>query len=83
MDRGIWATWYDLADDSRSRFLDWLHTYYLPELQHRPGFAWSAHCPIANREFEVMVHYGKSNRRSENNKRISKLPSLTCQGLSV
>jgi hypothetical protein len=51
MDHGIWATWYDLADDSRSRFLDWLHTHYLPELQHRPGFAWSAHCPIANREF--------------------------------
>ena len=43
MDHGIWATWYDLADDSRGRFLDWLHTHYLPELQQRPGFAWSAH----------------------------------------
>ena len=43
MDHGIWATWYDLADDSRGRFLDWLHTRYLPELQRRPGFAWAAH----------------------------------------
>ncbi len=43
MDHGIWATWYDLADDSRGRFLDWLHMHYLPALQQRPGFAWSAH----------------------------------------
>ena len=43
MDLGIWATWYDLADETRARFLDWLHGTYLPELQQRPGFAWVAH----------------------------------------
>ena len=43
MDLGIWATWYDLADDTRGRFLDWLHDTYLPALQQRPGFAWAAH----------------------------------------
>lgn len=43
MDRGIWATWYDLADGARERFLDWLHGRYLPALQQRPGFAWVAH----------------------------------------
>ena len=43
MDHGIWATWYDLADDTRARFLDWLHGSYLPALQQRPGFAWVAH----------------------------------------
>ena len=43
MDNGIWATWYDLADDTRDRFLAWLHGKYLPELRLRPGYAWVAH----------------------------------------
>ncbi len=43
MDQGIWATWYDLEDGDRDRFLDWLHGDYLPALQARPGFAWAAH----------------------------------------
>ena len=43
MDHGIWATWYDLADDTREKFIDWLHGTYLPALQARPGFAWAAH----------------------------------------
>lgn len=43
MDHGIWATWYDLADDTRERFLGWLHGIYLPALQQMPGFAWAAH----------------------------------------
>lgn len=43
MDHGIWATWYDLAEDARERFLGWLHGEYLPALQQRPGFAWAAH----------------------------------------
>ncbi len=43
MDRAIWATWYDLPDEGRSEYLDWLHGEYLPELQSRPGIAWAAH----------------------------------------
>jgi hypothetical protein len=43
MDNGIWATWYDLAEDSRGRFLAWLHGSYLPALRQRPGYAWVAH----------------------------------------
>jgi hypothetical protein len=43
MDHGIWATWYDLADGDRERFLAWLHGEYLPELKTRPGCAWVAH----------------------------------------
>ena len=39
--------------------------------------------PIVNSEFKVMPRYGKSKRRSENSSRTSRLPSLTCQGLSV
>jgi hypothetical protein len=43
MDQGIWATWYDLPDDDREIFIDWLHNEYLPELKMRPGYAWVAH----------------------------------------
>ena len=47
MDNGIWATWYDLADDAnspgRDAFLDWLHGDYLPEIQSKAGIAWAAH----------------------------------------
>jgi len=43
MDQAIWATWYDLPDEARDEYLDWLHGEYLPELQARPGFAWAAH----------------------------------------
>jgi len=43
MDHGIWATWYDLADTERERFLGWLHGAYLPFLKQEPGYAWVAH----------------------------------------
>ena len=37
MDQAIWATWYDLPEDGRDEYLDWLHGEYLPELQSKPG----------------------------------------------
>lgn len=43
MDHGIRASWYDLADTSRARFLDWVHTRYCPWLRVQPGVAWVAH----------------------------------------
>ncbi|MBS29262.1 MAG: hypothetical protein CL566_10140 [Alphaproteobacteria bacterium] len=43
MDNGIWATWYDLPEDGRDEYLDWLHGEYLPVVQARPGIAWAAH----------------------------------------
>lgn len=43
MDNGIWATWYDLPEDGREKYLDWLHGDYLPGLQAKPGIAWTAH----------------------------------------
>ena len=43
MDQGIWATWYDLADNSRERFLKWLHEGYCPALRIQPGIIWVAH----------------------------------------
>jgi hypothetical protein len=43
MDQAIWATWYDLPEDGRDEYLDWLHSDYLPTLQAKPGIAWAAH----------------------------------------
>jgi len=47
MDNGIWATWYDLNEDSRDSFIDWLHGTHLPGIMQRPGVAWAAHYEIA------------------------------------
>lgn len=43
MDAGIWATWYNLADESRDAYLAWAHGTYLPFLKQLPGYAWVAH----------------------------------------
>jgi len=42
LDSGIWATWYDLPDQGRDEFLDWLHGTHLPALVARPGYLWAA-----------------------------------------
>ena len=46
MDRGIWATWYDLPDDGRQDFIGWLHGAYLPSLLQRPGYVWAANYEV-------------------------------------
>jgi hypothetical protein len=43
MDNAIWATWYNLADDTRESYLEWAHGTYLPFLKQLPGYAWVAH----------------------------------------
>lgn len=43
MDRGIWATWYDLPEEGRDEYLRWLHEVHLPEAMKRPGYLWGAH----------------------------------------
>jgi len=43
MDQGIWATWYDLADDARAAVLRWTHETYCPWLRAQPGVVWVAH----------------------------------------
>ncbi|HLF76543.1 MAG TPA: hypothetical protein VJB57_03555 [Dehalococcoidia bacterium] len=43
MDRGIWATWYDLAPEGRDEYLAWLHEQHLPTMLARPGYLWAAH----------------------------------------
>lgn len=46
MDRGIWATWYDLPESGRDAYFDWLLGSYLPALLLRQGYAWAAHYEI-------------------------------------
>jgi hypothetical protein len=43
MDRGLFATWYDVAPDVESEYLEWLHRTYLPAMLRRPGYLWAAH----------------------------------------
>jgi hypothetical protein len=43
MDRGIWATWHDLAPETASEHVAWLHERYLPAMLRRPGYLWAAH----------------------------------------
>ena len=43
MDRGIWATWYDLEANGKNEYLSWLHEVHLPAMLARPGYLWAAH----------------------------------------
>ena len=43
MDKGIYAVWYDLPQEGREEYLDWLHNRYLPGVLCRPGYLWAAH----------------------------------------
>ena len=42
-DKGIWATWYDLDDADREKFLGWLHATWLPALEKDGRYNWVAH----------------------------------------
>ena len=43
MDRAFWITWYDLPDNGREQYLDWLHETYIQKITARPGVLWAAH----------------------------------------
>ena len=43
MDRGIWATWYDLPEEGKEEYIAWLHDVHLPKALLRPGYLWAAH----------------------------------------
>ncbi|MGV6875487.1 hypothetical protein ACUSIJ_22695 [Pseudochelatococcus sp. B33] len=42
MSRGIWATWYDVADADRDAFIKWEQEEYLPALAADPRYNWVA-----------------------------------------
>jgi len=43
MDRGLFATWYDLPAGVEAEYLAWLHGTHLPAMLRRPGYLWAAH----------------------------------------
>jgi hypothetical protein len=48
-DRGLWISWYDVADEARADYLNWTHNVYLPALLQRPGYLWAAHYQTVER----------------------------------
>jgi hypothetical protein len=57
VDRGLWATWYDLPDNGRGAYLPWLHETYLPALLKRPGYLWAAHYATRGTETRSDLHH--------------------------
>ena len=43
MDRGIWATWYDLPERGKDEYISWLHESHIPRMLCQPGYLWGAH----------------------------------------
>ena len=43
MDRGIWATWYDLPAEGKEEYISWLHEVHFPGALSRPGYLWAVH----------------------------------------
>jgi hypothetical protein len=43
VDRGIWMTWYNLPEQGREDYLQWLHGHYIPNMLKLPGYLWAAH----------------------------------------
>jgi hypothetical protein len=42
-DRGLWVTWYNLAEKDRDAHLAWLHGTYIPQVLKMPGLLHAAH----------------------------------------
>lgn len=62
MDKGIYAVWYDLAEEGRGAYLDWLHGSYLPSVLQRPGYVWAAHYQVVGGGPDMATIAGKLNR---------------------
>jgi hypothetical protein len=59
MDRGMWATWYDLDEEDRGPFRDWLHQEYLPKLEQSGKYEWVANYMKVDAPTEVPTSGGK------------------------
>jgi hypothetical protein len=53
MDQGIRIVWYDLPDEDKHEYLQWLHNDYLPSVLSRPGIMWAAHYRIIKTDATV------------------------------
>jgi hypothetical protein len=43
VDRGLSVAWYDLPENGKKQYLDWLHGTYIPKLLEYPRILWAAH----------------------------------------
>lgn len=43
IDRGIWATWYDLPENGKDEYIQWLNEEHIPAALKRPGYLWATH----------------------------------------
>jgi hypothetical protein len=57
LDRAYWISWYNLPDEARAAYLEWLHERYMPMVLELPGVLWAAH--YASEENVVPLGGGK------------------------
>jgi len=43
MDSGYWISWYNLDDNNREEYLNWLHNAYIPKRLETKQVLWAAH----------------------------------------
>ena len=43
MDRAISVAWYDLPENGRDDYVEWLHGTFIPRILEHPGVLWAAH----------------------------------------
>jgi hypothetical protein len=43
MDHGLWITWYDLPEEGRDDYLEWLHGEYIPKRLEDSRYLYAAH----------------------------------------
>jgi hypothetical protein len=57
------VSWYDLAHDTRNRYLDWLHDTYIPKLLKVPGVLAAAHYEVDQSE-KPLPHLRRTKDKS-------------------
>ena len=58
-DRAVWVTWYNLPEQGREAYFDWLHGSHIPRLLERPGYLWAAHYASLPHGDKVPRRHGK------------------------
>jgi hypothetical protein len=62
LDRALWITWYDLPENGRDRYLEWLDTAYIPRMMERRGFLWAAHYRTEEKPVRTAKQGGRQRR---------------------
>jgi hypothetical protein len=64
-DRALSITWYDLPEEGRGEYLQWLHEIYMPRFVQRPGYLWAAHYASQDRSAQRDMGRGSVLRDTE------------------